>query len=255
MADELKLSRVENAEDFLTEAVKYAKAASPRDWKYASLHLWTALELLLKALLENEHWSLLFEDVNKASRKKLAEGDFQTVRFDTALDRIRGIVGISLNEKDLQYLRRLRDLRNRVTHSTVELNIEQAKFVVARGISVFLTLEQKFLHEEPDKAFEYEINQALQDFQKYVDARLRELKSDLKAADRPHRRFRSAGHAGRRRLSVATRMPPAYSAAKRQALQTWRTTIAKARPAPVPRATAVCSRSSWSTMTRRDSYV
>ena len=67
MADELKLSLVENAEDFLSEAVKYAKAASPRDWKYATLHLWTALELLLKALLENEHWSLLFEDINKAS--------------------------------------------------------------------------------------------------------------------------------------------------------------------------------------------
>src|SRR6266700_2825820 len=99
MADELKLSLVENAEDFLSEAVKYAKAASARDWKYATLHLWTALELLLKAVLENEHWSLLFEDVNKASRKTLAEGDFQTVRFDTALERIRGIVGITVSQR------------------------------------------------------------------------------------------------------------------------------------------------------------
>ena len=35
MADQLKLSLVENAGDFLREAVKYAQAASPRDWKYA----------------------------------------------------------------------------------------------------------------------------------------------------------------------------------------------------------------------------
>ena len=120
MADELKLSLLENAEDFLREAVKYAKVSSPRDWKYAALHLWSALELLLKALLETEHWSLLFEDVNKASRKKLEEGDFQTVRFDTALERIGGIVGISILDRDLRYLRQLRDLRNRMTHSAVQ---------------------------------------------------------------------------------------------------------------------------------------
>lgn len=141
MADELRLSLLENAEDFLREAVKYAKASSPRDWKYAALHLWSALELVLKTLLETEHWSLLFEDVNKASRKKLREGDFQTVRFDTALERINGIVGVSIGERDLRYLRQLRDLRNRMTHSAVKLNIEQAKSVVARGISVFLTYD------------------------------------------------------------------------------------------------------------------
>lgn len=191
MADELRLSLLENAEDFLREAVNYAKASSPRDWKYAALHLWSALELLLKALLETEHWSLLFEDVDKASRKKLREGDFQTVRFDTALQRIGGIVGISIREKDLRYLRQLRDLRNRMTHSAVRLNVEQAKSVVARGISVFLTLEQQHLHEDPDKALEYEVNQALQDFQKYVDARLRDLKAELEGSDRPHRRFRA----------------------------------------------------------------
>lgn len=191
MADELRLSLVDNAEDFLREAVRYAKASSPRDWKYAALHLWSALELLLKALLESEHWSLLFEDTNKASKTKLREGDFQTVRFDTALQRIQGIVGISIGKKDLHYLTTLRDLRNRMTHSSVKLNVDQAQSVVARGISVFLTLQQQYVHEEPDKALEYEVNQALQAFQKYVDGRLRELKAELERSSRPHRWFRT----------------------------------------------------------------
>ncbi|MCX5884426.1 MAG: hypothetical protein NT096_00690 [Proteobacteria bacterium] len=191
MADELDLNLIENAEDFLLEAVKYAKGSSPRDWKYAALHLWSALELLLKALLENEHWSLLFEDVDKASQKKLREGDFQTVRFDTALDRIRGIVGVELEQKDLRYLKQLRDLRNRATHFAAKLKVEQAKSLVARGISVFLTLEQRYLHEEPDKGLEYEINQDLQEFQKYVDERLRTLKPELERSDRPHPWFRT----------------------------------------------------------------
>jgi primosomal protein N' len=190
MADELELTLIKNAEDFLVEAVKYAKAASSRDWKYAVLHLWTALELLLKALLEEEHWSLLFEDVHKASRKKLSEGGFHTVRFDTALDRIRGIAEVELEEKDLRYLKQLRELRNRAIHFTLKLNVEQAKSLVARGISVFLTLEQQHLHETPDKSLEYEINQTLRDFHKYVDERLRTLEPELKSSDQPHRWFR-----------------------------------------------------------------
>jgi hypothetical protein len=186
MADELKLSLVENAKDFLLEAVKYAKASSPRDWKYAALNLWSALELLLKAILETEHWSLLFEDVNKASKKKLCGGDFQTVRFETTIERIKGIAGISLGDRELKYLRQIREIRNRITHSVVKLNVEQAKSVVGRGISVFLTLEQDYLHEELDKTLEYEVNQALQDFQKYVDARLRDIKPQLEHVNRPH---------------------------------------------------------------------
>ncbi len=77
MGNKLTLTLVENAEDFLLEAVRYAKASTARDWKYAILHLWSAMELLLKVLLEKEHWTLLFEDVNKASRVKLQAGDFQ----------------------------------------------------------------------------------------------------------------------------------------------------------------------------------
>lgn len=191
MADELRLSLRQNAEDFLGEAVKYAQASSTRDWKYATLHLWSAFELLLKAILKKEHWSLLFEDVNRASTQRLRDGDFQSVRFDTAMQRIGGIVGVSISDKNSQYLKKLRDLRNRMTHSSVSLNIEQAKSVVARGISVFLTLEQQHLHKQPDKTLEYDVNQALQTFQKYVDGRLRDIKAEIEATERPHRRFQT----------------------------------------------------------------
>jgi hypothetical protein len=191
MIHELKLSLLDNARDFLREAAKYSNATSPRDWKYAPLHLWSALELLLKAILQTEHWSLLFEDINRASEKNLREGNFQTVRFDTAVQRIRGIAGISFGDHDLRYLKQLRDLRNRIIHSAVHLNVEQAKSVVARGISVFLTFEQQLLQEEPDKAFEFEINQSLHDFQEYIDTRLRDIKPELETYDRPHQWFRT----------------------------------------------------------------
>lgn len=74
--------------DFLREAVHYATMTTPRNWKYAILHLCSALELLFKAILEQAHWSLIFENVNEASGRKLHTGDFHSVRFDTAIKRL-----------------------------------------------------------------------------------------------------------------------------------------------------------------------
>ena len=191
MTHELDLTFIENAEDFLREAVQHAQASTPRDWKNAILHLCSGLELLLKAVLEKEHWSLLFENVNRASQQALQQGNFEAVRFETALDRVQNIVGISVEPKSLKYLRQFRRLRNRVTHFALRLNAEQAKSLVARGITVFLTLQQRHLHETPDKTLEHEINQAFQNFEKYVSERLRALRPELDAAERPHQWFRT----------------------------------------------------------------
>jgi len=107
------------------------------------------------------------------------------------LGRLQSIVGITIEPKDLKYLKGLRDLRNRSTHFAVSLNLDQAKSLVARGISIFLNLQQQHLHETPDRTLEYQVNQALQEFQKYVDERLRSLRQELKASDRPHKWFRT----------------------------------------------------------------
>lgn len=191
MPDEIELDLVDNAVDFLREAVKHATASRPRDWKYAILHLCSALELLFKAVLEKEHWSLVFEDVDSASREALQHGNFNSVRFETALDRLQKIVGVALGPKSLKYLKRLRRLRNRSNHFSLRFNVEQVKSLVARGIAVFLDLQQRHLHETPDKSLEYEINQALQEFEKYVNERLRGLRPDLASAERPHPWFRT----------------------------------------------------------------
>lgn len=190
MAEELKFTLIENAEDFLREALHYVVASEPRDWKYAILHLCSALELLLKAILEKEHWSLLFEDVERASRQALHNGNIETVRFETALTRLQNIVGITFESKSLTYLRQLRRHRNWSNHFSLQLNVEQAKSLVAHGIVVFLTLEQRYLHSTPDRSLEYEINQTLHGFEKYVNERLRDLRLELDTTDRPPPRFR-----------------------------------------------------------------
>src|SRR6266568_2543373 len=80
----LQLSLLGNALDYLENAVnRAAHVASRLDdpgttprrehrrWKYAVLHLEAGVELLLKARLSREHWSLVFADVDKATREAL----------------------------------------------------------------------------------------------------------------------------------------------------------------------------------------
>ena len=134
---EIKWDLVENSEHFLREAVAYAGRDSPREWVFALVHLATALELSIKSILRQEHWSLLFDDVDSASREALKTGRFRSVGRREALRRTQEIAGVTLTEKDRKYMKRLQDLRNQVLHYEAALNIEQVKSMVARGLNIF----------------------------------------------------------------------------------------------------------------------
>jgi hypothetical protein len=106
--DKLTLSLIENSFDFLDSSIKYSKGTENRDWKYALLNLANAIELMMKAVLEQEHWSLLFEDIKKANKAILEQGDFKSVNFDTAIERLKSIVGIVFSTTDGIYIEKIR---------------------------------------------------------------------------------------------------------------------------------------------------
>ncbi|MFJ5534146.1 hypothetical protein [Streptomyces sp. NPDC093261] len=69
---------VRNGLDYLVSVVEHLEAGtervSARDLKYAVLHLAAGAEVLLKARLQLEHWSLVFSDPAKARRSELEDG-------------------------------------------------------------------------------------------------------------------------------------------------------------------------------------
>ena len=69
--ERIRLHLLENAFDYLLSAAEYASLKSPRSWKYAILHLVAGIELLLKARLQQEHWSLLFQRVESGYRSHI----------------------------------------------------------------------------------------------------------------------------------------------------------------------------------------
>jgi hypothetical protein len=87
-----------------------------RDLKYAVLHLQAAVEVLLKARLLREHWSLVFKEPGRATRAAYESGDFESCGTLAAVDRLREIVGISIEKKDVDELKELAKARNALQH-------------------------------------------------------------------------------------------------------------------------------------------
>ena len=118
MDDKLSLSLIENSFDFLESAIKYAKGTENRDWKYALLNTASAIELMTKAILEHEHWSLLFDKVDNAKKELLSQGNFNSVNFVTAIERTKCIVGINFSPSEDSYIKKIQlntDFRGAIT--------------------------------------------------------------------------------------------------------------------------------------------
>ena len=188
MPEKLKFSLIENAHDFITFAAECAQKTDRRYWKHALLNLGSALELLMKAILEKEHWALLFENVDVASKDKLNKGNFKSVDFETTLSRLKEISGIKIPIGDEKYLKKIRDIRNKITHFSIEINLEELKSVVARGLNIFINFYENAF-EEHDESFVIEINKMLVEFQKFVDLRMANLKPKLDASEKPSPQF------------------------------------------------------------------
>ncbi|WP_148077028.1 hypothetical protein [Nocardioides aurantiacus] len=104
-----------NGLDFLERAVADL-GQTPPDVKDATLHLFSAIEVLIKAGLIREHWTLVAVKSDGATQAKYDSGDLQTVDPMSAIKRLRDVLGIAVSvqrEKDVDAVRML---RNRIAH-------------------------------------------------------------------------------------------------------------------------------------------
>ncbi|MFF7169706.1 hypothetical protein [Streptomyces pseudovenezuelae] len=89
---------------------------SDRHLKYGVLHLQAAAEVLLKARLVREHWSLVFRDPGTATRAAYESGDFDSCGTTAALDRLTKIVGVPITDRERKAISDLAKTRNALTH-------------------------------------------------------------------------------------------------------------------------------------------
>ncbi|MFE0776898.1 hypothetical protein [Streptomyces sp. NPDC058861] len=118
---DLRYPLVDNGLDYLLDVVGRL-ATGPgeqpvaRDLKYAVLHLQAATEVLLKARLQQEHWSLVFDNPATATRKTFDSAAFTSCTTEAAFERLRNIVGLDLPAKGITAVTRLARDRNALTH-------------------------------------------------------------------------------------------------------------------------------------------
>ena len=180
--DQLQLNLFENSVDYVLSAAEHASKDSSRNWKYAILHLVAGIELLIKARLQIEHWSLLFSQVDKASTTVMTSGNFHSVDFETACNRLQNIAGVTIDKNQSDHLNKLRILRNRIQHFDVELDIETVKSLIAKGLNFVLEFHDTELKGQGITDTENRLEQIhlhVREFSEFVSERLQVLQPKL----------------------------------------------------------------------------
>ncbi|MET9551057.1 hypothetical protein ABZY36_38095 [Streptomyces sp. NPDC006627] len=184
---------VPNGLDYLVSVVEHLEAdterVSARDLKYAVLHLAADTEVLLKARLQLEHWSLVFADPAKAKRSELEDGSLTSCRPDDAVQRLKNIAKMRISDTDRDAVNRLAKDRNRLQHYGLFGKNANARSVESRAAEV-LDFLIRFLDEDLLPALpKEEANAAQTDLERirsglvqiegYVKQRMQRLRPEL----------------------------------------------------------------------------
>ncbi|WP_314616940.1 hypothetical protein [Streptomyces stackebrandtii] len=120
LAGDPRFPPVENGLDYLVSVVEHLESedgsVSARNLKYAVLHLAAGTEVLLKARLQLEHWSLVFAQPGTATKQALEDGSFSSCSPEETRQRLTNIVGIPFNIREKKALSDLARSRNALQH-------------------------------------------------------------------------------------------------------------------------------------------
>jgi len=105
-------SVVKNSLDFLTHSFTELEA-SP---KYSLIHFFSAVEIIFKARLMIEHWSLIYEKPAEANLTKFLAGDFRSVTILGAIERLSNVTNIFFSKNEVDTYKNIQNHRNMLIH-------------------------------------------------------------------------------------------------------------------------------------------
>lgn len=125
---------IQSAFDFVEKAI-----SSFSDDERISLYLFASgLELFIKARLYDEHWSLVFANIDQADFRCFENGDLKSVGAEKANHRIKQILGYNLPTS----FETIRKHRNRIAHFTHGTTADQRMEIVAHQVQGWFDLHQ-----------------------------------------------------------------------------------------------------------------
>lgn len=174
-----------NAFDFLQQGISEFDKAP----KYSVIHFCAAVEMLLKARLMKEHWSLVVSKPEQANLAKFIAGDFMSVTMEEARARIRDIAGEEIADDAFNSFRALANHRNKMVHffhADVDGDDNAKAQIVAEHCRSWFHLHRLLNRWSTYFGdFRAEIagaDRAMKKHRKYLSAKLKAIKPELDAA-------------------------------------------------------------------------
>lgn len=189
-APKVKFDMLENGLDFITEAVTIINSSSDhRRLKYAVIHLCSGVELVLKEVLKNKDWRFIFQEIKDAKAELLQSGDFDSVSFKKAINRLESECKIRFSEDDKKTLFELKLKRNKIEHFKIDEKVGALKSLSAKVLNFLI----QFIHANINmtstsalsKRYIRTLPKELSKFNSYVIERTQKIKSiyDQKFSD------------------------------------------------------------------------
>jgi len=174
---------VENAFDFFKKSL----AEFNQEPKYSVIHFHAAVELIMKARLLWEHWTLIITRPETANLKNFRSGNFQSVSIKEAKTRLESIVQDGLSQAEYECFLRLSDHRNRVVHfyhPGNAGNMTELEKIVAEQCLAWYHVSRIF-ERWTDQFQSYKekiakIDKAMHSHRKYLKAKFSALAEDIK---------------------------------------------------------------------------
>lgn len=179
-----------NAADYLDSVFEHLEGMpSPpeaRALKYAVLHLQAATEILLKARLIHEHWSLVYREPEKANLSQFRTGRFDSCSVEAAMERLEKVAEVPIHQKDRDAIKNLSKTRNALTHYGHTASAYALESRAAKVLSFLLTFVTKHLLPSLGEGDSWMVGKVgsywmrLADLQAVVDERMKQLSVQLK---------------------------------------------------------------------------
>jgi hypothetical protein len=182
MSNQIKLNMVENGLDFISKSLQTIEKLD-EDIKYSLINLHAGIQLLLKEILYQEHWSLIFQNIETADKDKLKSGDFISVNHDTLIKRLQKIGGIEFDEHLLDKMDWLRKERNKSEHYHFVVTVDVLKSNIVKLFTYLIPfiksemIERGYIGSDNEKFSE--IQEYLNEFDDYVTERLELIQNSL----------------------------------------------------------------------------
>ena len=115
----IKINKPDVVEHLVTNALAFVERgvdALDKDEVISAICFSTAMELLLKARLAAEHWSLIFKDPDKASMDKFRDGDFQSATLENTITRLKNITDTEFDSSERNAYTEISKHRNICVH-------------------------------------------------------------------------------------------------------------------------------------------